>query len=56
MLAGIGPLGTPELIILGVLFLVPLGVIVGVVILANTLSKKKDANRAQPPALPPDQR
>lgn len=54
-LAGIGPLGTPELIILGILFVVPVAVIVGVVLLVVNLSKKKDTTKAQPPALPPEQ-
>lgn len=55
MLAGIGPLGTPELIILGILLLMALAMVAGVIVLVVFLNKKgkSGAEKAQPPALPP---
>ncbi len=55
MLAGIGPFGTPELIILGILFVVPLtviAVVIGVVVYC-TRKGKPEAGKVEPP-LPPE--
>ena len=56
-LAGIGPLGTPELIIIGILFVVPLGIVAAVIFVAlKVIGDKKKADQSRPPTLPPEQR
>ena len=56
-LAGIGPLGTPELIIIGILLMaltVPAAVIVGIVIWKQAGKKPRDPAIPPPPPLPRD--
>lgn len=56
-LAGIGPLGTPELIILGIMVIVPLGILAAVIIVVlKVVGDKKKADQSRPPTLPPEQR
>ena len=56
-LAGIGPFGTPELIILGILFVVPLTVIAAVIGLVVYLNKKgkEKTNQGQADGIRPEQ-
>ncbi|MES2595440.1 MAG: hypothetical protein V4662_08900 [Verrucomicrobiota bacterium] len=57
MLAGIGPLGTPELIVIGILLFIVLSMLAAVIGLVVYLNRKgkSDVGKRQPPALPPEQ-